>query len=111
MLRAYGHQNIVSVDIGDDKLASATAAGATQFINSSRGEPAKPIKEAVGDPVLSVIDSVNNSKTATMLNRPVGKGAVWVQVGVMGGSVEFSLVANIFKGLTVHSNIIGTLDI
>jgi alcohol dehydrogenase/propanol-preferring alcohol dehydrogenase len=110
MLKAYGHQNIISVDIGDDKLAAATQAGATQVINSSRGDPAQAILKAVGGPVLSVIDFVNNSKTAAMLNGLVGKGAIWVQVGVMGGSVEFSLVGNIFKGLTVYSNITGTLD-
>ena len=110
MLKAYGHQNIISVDIGDDKLASASKAGATKVINSSQGDPAKAITEAVGGPVLSVIDFVNSTKTATMINGLVGKGAKWVQVGVMGGSLEVSLVGNIFKGLTIYSNITGTLS-
>jgi alcohol dehydrogenase/propanol-preferring alcohol dehydrogenase len=110
MLKAYGHRNIISVDIGDDKLAAATQAGATQVINSSHGDPAQAILKAVGGPLLSVIDFVNNSKTAAMLNGLVGKGAIWVQVGVMGGSVELSLVGNIFKGLTIYSNITGTVD-
>ena len=110
VLTALGHRNIVSVDIGDDKLEAASKAGASQTINSSRGDAAEAIRQAVGGPVLSVIDFVNNSKTASMLNGLVGKGAIWVQVGVMGGSVELSLVANIFKGLTIHSNITGTRE-
>jgi alcohol dehydrogenase/propanol-preferring alcohol dehydrogenase len=44
------------------------------------------------------------------VNSLVAKGAKWVQVGVMGGSIEMSLVANIFKGLTIYSNITGNLD-
>ena len=107
VLRALGHRNIISVDITDEKLKTAAKAGATQTINSSAGDPAEAIRAAVGGPVLSVIDFVNNCKTAALLNGLVGKGAIWVQVGVMGGSLELSLVANIFKGLSIHSNITG----
>jgi propanol-preferring alcohol dehydrogenase len=110
ILKAYGHRNIISVDIGDDKLAAAKAAGASEVVNSSDENPGGAITKAVGGPVLSVIDFVNNSKTAAMINGLVGKGAIWVQVGIMGGSVELSLVSNIFKGLTIYSNITGTVQ-
>ena len=108
MLRAYGHKNIISVDISDDKLATATKAGATKVVNSSCQDPSKAILEATGGPVIAVIDFVNNSKTAAMVNGLVAKGAKWVQVGVMGGSIELSLVANIFRGLSIFSNITGS---
>ncbi|SMQ55996.1 unnamed protein product [Zymoseptoria tritici ST99CH_1A5] len=65
-LRAYGHRNIISVGIGDDKLAAASKAGATTVINSSQGDPAKAITEACGGPVLSVVDFVNNSEATAI---------------------------------------------
>ena len=109
MLKAYGHKAIVSVDIDDEKVAVAAAAGATQTVNSSRPDAAEAILTATGGPVIAVIDFVNSSKTAAMVNGMLAKGAKWVQVGVMRGSIELSLVGNIFRGLTIYSNIMGNL--
>lgn len=109
VLKSYGHKSIISVDINDAKLADAAAAGATKTVNSAGADPAKDILEATGGPVIAVIDFVNSSGTANLVNGLIAKGAKWVQVGVMGGSIELSLVANIFKGLTIYSNITGDL--
>ena len=110
VLKSYGHQNIVIADISDDKLATAKIAGASKTVNTSGPEPAKAILEATGGLLIAVVDFVNSSATAAMVNGLVAKGAKWVQVGVMGGSLELSLVANIFKGLTIYSNITGNLE-
>ncbi|KAM0187502.1 hypothetical protein ACHAPI_011137 [Fusarium lateritium] len=109
ILKAYGHENIVSVDINDDKLADAAAAGATGTVNTSGDSASQEILAATNGPVIAVIDFVNSGKTAKMVHGLVAKGAKWVQVGVMGGSLEMSLVANIFKGLTIYSNVTGNL--
>lgn len=110
ILKALGHETIVSIDINDTSLAAATAAGATKTVNTSGVSANEAILAATGGPVIAVIDFVNNSHTATMVNGLVAKGAKWVQVGVMGGSMEVSLVGNIFKGLTIYSNITGNLE-
>jgi len=112
VLKSYGHNNIVSTDISDDKLAIARAAGATQVVNTARSgsAAAQDILAATNGPVIAVIDFVNSSGTASLVNGLVAKGAKWVQVGVMGGSLELSLVGNIFKGLTIYSNITGNLE-
>lgn len=110
VLKSFGHKEIVAADISEDKLAAAAAAGATQTVNSSGPSASKDILKATNGPVIAVIDFVNSSATANLVNGLVAKGAKWVQVGVMGGSVELSLVANIFKGLTIYSNITGNLD-
>lgn len=110
VLKAKGHRNIVIADIADDKLAAALAAGATSTVNISGSTASQDILGATNGPVIAVIDFVNNSATASMINGLVAKGCKWVQVGVMGGSIEMSLVANIFKGLTIHSNITGNLE-
>ena len=107
MLQAYGHKTIISVDLGDDKLEAAKKAGATAVVNSTTADPAKDIMTAAGGPVLAVIDFVNISKTATMVQSILAKGAKWVQVGVMGGQVEISLVGMILKGTTILGNLTG----
>ncbi|OQU97188.1 hypothetical protein CLAIMM_03162 [Cladophialophora immunda] len=111
VLKSYGHKNIVSTDISDEKLAVARAAGATKTVNTANsGSATQDILAATNGPVIAVIDFVNNSTTASLVNSLIAKGAKWVQVGVMGGSIELSLVANIFKGLTIYSNITGNLE-
>ncbi|GAB7352391.1 hypothetical protein MBLNU459_g2824t2 [Dothideomycetes sp. NU459] len=110
VLKSYGHKYIVSADISDSKLTAAAAAGATKTVNTSAPSAARDILEATGGPVIAVIDFVNSSGTASLVNGLVAKGAKWVQVGVMGGSIQMSLVGNIFKGLTIFSNITGNLD-
>lgn len=110
VLKAFGHKNIVSADIDDKKLSAAAAAGATKTVDTSSKTAVDDILAATNGPVIAVIDFVNNSATAKMVYSVVAKGAKWVQVGVMGGSIELSLVGNIFKGLTIYSNITGNLQ-
>ncbi|KAG7051061.1 alcohol dehydrogenase [Colletotrichum scovillei] len=88
VLKAFGHKSVIATDITDEKLNAAAAAGATKTVNISGPSATKDILAATNGPVIAVIDFV----------------------GVMGGSVEFSLVANIFKGLTIFSNITGNLE-
>lgn len=110
VLKALGHRCIISADLSDEKLAAAATAGATNTVNTSNASAIQDVLAATGGPVLAVIDFVNNSATASMVSNLVAKGAKWVQVGVMGGQIELSLVANIFKGLSIFSNITGNLD-
>lgn len=110
VLKAFGHNFIVSADINDDKLAGAAAAGATKTVNTAGSSALEDILAATNGPVIAVIDFVNTSSTAKMVSGLVAKGAKWVQVGVMGGSVELSLVANILKSLTIYSNYVGNID-
>jgi alcohol dehydrogenase, propanol-preferring len=110
VLKAFGHRSIVAGDISDEKLATAIAAGATKAVKTTGESASELILQATNGPVLAVIDFVNSSSTARLVNGLVAKGARWVQVGVMGGSIELSLVGNIFKGLTIYSNITGNLE-
>ncbi|KAI1615926.1 alcohol dehydrogenase [Exophiala viscosa] len=110
VLKAFGHECIISADIDDKKLVAATAAGAIKTVNTSGPSAAKDILAATNGPVIAVIDFVNSSSTANLVNGITAKGAKWVQVGVMGGSIELSLVGNIFKGLTIYANITGNLE-
>ena len=107
MLRALGHEHIISVDVRDDQLEVAKTVGALKVVNSSEGDAAKAILEAADGPVLAVIDFVNNSKTAPVAMAILGKGGKWIQVGVMGGWMKLPLVVPIFKGLSIFGILTG----
>jgi alcohol dehydrogenase, propanol-preferring len=108
MLRALGHQVIISVDISADKCAAAVKAGAKVAVDGAGNDPAKEVKAAAGGPVQAVLDFVNSSTTAQPALGMLAKGGKMVQVGVMGGELKPSLVGLIFKAVTIMGNNTGT---
>ena len=110
MLKALGHKNILSVDITPEREAAVLEAGAAKYIHGSGPELSKQILNATGGPVLGVIDFVNNSQTAQTGYGLLDKGGRMVQVGVMGGELNISLVGNIFKAATIMGNNTGNLE-
>lgn len=109
MLRALGHQKIISVDISADKRAAALKAGATVAVDgSARDTTTEGVLAAAGAPILGVIDFVNNSQTAALAYGILVKGGKMVQVGVMGGELNLSLVGLIFKAVTIMGNNTGS---
>jgi len=110
VLRAMGHHNIVSVDVSDEKLSAASKAGARSVVNTATSEdPTKAILAVTGGPVVNLIDFVNSSKTASLVLGVLGKGAKWVQVGLMGGSLELPLAAVILRAITIYGNLTGNV--
>lgn len=109
MLRALGHRSIISSDISAEKREAALEAGATAVIDALSKSAAQDVLDVAGGPVLGAIDFVNNSSTAAMSYASIGKGGKMVQVGVMGGELNLSLVSLIFKGATIMGNNTGNL--
>ena len=101
MLRALGHQKIISIDINAEKQEAAMKLGATTTVDGTRASAAEDILAAAGGPVFGVLDFVNNSKTASLALEVLGKGGKMVQVGVMGGELKLSLVDLVLKAVTV----------
>ena len=109
MLRAMGHEAIISVDISAEKRAAAWANGATQVVDGSRADLAAAIIEAAAGPVFAAIDFVNGSATARGAHDALAKGGRMVQVGVFGGELTLSLVGLIFRATTIMGSNTGTL--
>ena len=109
MLRALGHRKIVSLDIGEEKLEAARAAGATDTVDSKGEGAVQQVLRVAGGPVLACIDFVNGSKTAALAFGVLAKGGKMVQVGVMGGELNLSLVGMIFKAATIMGNNTGNV--
>jgi alcohol dehydrogenase/propanol-preferring alcohol dehydrogenase len=109
VLKALGHKNIISVDVSEEKLQGALAAGATKAVNG-RGEDASArILEAAGGPVLAVIDLVNGSATAAAAFAVLRKGGKLVQVGLFGGELRVPLPIMAIRALTLQGSYVGNV--
>lgn len=107
MLKALGHEKIISADITEQKRQAALDAGATAVVDSTVAEPAKAAIEAAGEPFFGVLDFVNTSETAQFALGSLNKGGKMVAVGILGGELNVSLVSLIFTAKTIMGNITG----
>ncbi len=109
MLRALGHEAIVSVDVSEPKRAAALEAGATAVVDGTAADVTGAIVKAAGGPVLGVIDFVNGSATARFALDTLAKGGRMVQVGVFGGELTLSLIGLIFRASAIMGSNTGSV--
>jgi len=107
VLKALGHQAIVSVDISEEKRQDALKAGATQVVDGSGEGVADRIIAACGGPVEAVIDLVNGTSTAAFGFAALRKGGKLIQVGLFGGELTLPLPMMAMRGLTVQGSYVG----
>lgn len=107
MLKAFGHRNIISVDMSAEKLEAAKAEGASVTVLGGEGVSAR-ITEAAGGPVAAVIDFVNISSTAQSAMDVLMKGGKLILVGVSGGELTLSLAGMVFRAITVQGTLMGS---
>jgi propanol-preferring alcohol dehydrogenase len=92
LARAVTKARIVIVDIDEKKLAEAKRLGAHEAVNSGSGDPVKAVKDLTsGLGAESVIDFVNNPRTAPNSINMLRKRGKLVMVGLFGGSLELNL--------------------
>jgi alcohol dehydrogenase/propanol-preferring alcohol dehydrogenase len=107
VLKAMKHRNIVVVDIGAEKRANATKAGATKTVDGSGDDVTARIVEACGGQPLAVIDLVNGTATARFAFDALRKGGKLVQVGLFGGELTLALPLMAIRALTVQGSYVG----
>ena len=108
MLRALGHENIVSLDLSPAKGTAALAAGASRFVHGSGKEAIRQIQSEAG-PVFAAIDFVGARGTAAVAMAVLTKGGKLVLVGVHGGELTLSIAGAIFKAQSVHGSLTGSI--
>ncbi len=108
MLKALGHENIISVDIAADKREAALDAGATAVIDGAAPNLTQAIVAAAGKPVRAVMDFVGNDATARAGFDTLAKGGKFIAVGVSGGEITLSLSGMVFRGLSVEGSLTGS---
>jgi propanol-preferring alcohol dehydrogenase len=92
LAKATTNARIAIVDIDENKLVEAKRLGADEIINSATGDPVKGVKEVTdGLGAETVIDFVNNGKTAPNSLNMLRKRGRLVMVGLFGGSLELNL--------------------
>ena len=109
VLKALKHQNIVVVDVSEEKRRAALAAGASKVVDGTGegAEVTKRITDAAGGSVLAVIDLVNGTATARFAFDALRKGGKLVQVGLFGGELSLPLPLMAIRALTVQGSYVG----
>lgn len=109
MLRAFGHQKIVAVDIGAAKLTAAQNAGATATLDAREDGAAARLKEITGGALYGALDFVGAANTAELAVGALRKGGKLVLVGLFGGEIRLSIAAAILRAVTVQGSHLGSV--
>jgi propanol-preferring alcohol dehydrogenase len=109
VLRALGHANIVSVDVGHDKRMAALAAGASRVVDGVGEDVGARVLEGSG-PVAAVLDFVGSDATVATAMAILPKAGTLVLVGVGGGELTLSVAGTIFKAQTIQGSLTGTIQ-
>jgi D-arabinose 1-dehydrogenase-like Zn-dependent alcohol dehydrogenase len=109
MLRAFGHEKILSVDIDGVKLKTAVAAGATATLNGHDVDSAQKLKSLTGGALFGAVDFVGSSDTANLALAALRKGGKLVLVGLFGGEIQLSIASTILRAITVQGSHLGSV--
>ena len=108
MLRAMGHERIVSCDIDASKFEAARAAGAAETFNPADADtPAKLL--ALPGGVYGTVDLVGATQTAQVAMTALRKGGRYIMVGLYGGEIVLSMVGTVQRALTVQGSYVGNV--
>lgn len=110
MLRALGHERIVSIDIDATKLRAAQAAGATVVLNSRESDAAQRLKQSTGGALYGAVDFVGASETGNLALSALRKGGKLILVGLFGGEISLSIAGTILRAITVQGSHLGSVE-
>ncbi|MBL28864.1 MAG: alcohol dehydrogenase [Rhodospirillaceae bacterium] len=107
----YLEQELIAVDVDDEKLAAAKEAGATHLINSKTTDAVAKIKELTGGAGAgAVVDFVASGPTTRLGLDAVRKGGKHIAVGLYGGDVTVSTALFPMRALTLRGSYVGNLQ-
>lgn len=109
VLRAFGHERIVAVDIGEEKLAAACSAGATATLDGLAPDAPRALAALTQDALYGAVDFVGSAATAQLALGALRKGGRLVLVGLFGGELPLSIGATILRAATVQGSHLGSV--
>src|ERR1051325_7351896 len=109
LLRAFGHEKIVAVDIDLAKLTVAQNAGAAATVDGREDGAARRLKEITGGALYGALDFVGAAGTAELALGAFRKGGKLVLVGLFGGEVHLSIAPPIPGHAAVQGSHLGSL--
>lgn len=105
---AYGINPIV-IDIDDQKLAVAKAAGASEVINSTNPDAAEKLMELTGGGPNAVVDFVGAEASVNFGYNLLAKGGTYVIVGLFGGQITLPLPMQVLMSKSLVGSYVGSL--
>ena len=109
MLRALGHEQIVSVDIDDVKLTAALAAGASNTLNTRKSDAQRTLKDITHGALYGAVDFVGSGETADLALSTLRKGGKLILIGLFGGEIKLSIASTILRAITVQGSHLGSV--
>jgi D-arabinose 1-dehydrogenase-like Zn-dependent alcohol dehydrogenase len=110
MLRAFGHERIVSVDIDATKLKAAETAGAVATINAAESDAAAKLKQITLGALYGAVDFVGSTETAQVAFGALRKGGKLVLVGLFGGEIPLSIGSTILRAIAIQGSHLGSVE-
>jgi D-arabinose 1-dehydrogenase-like Zn-dependent alcohol dehydrogenase len=109
MLRALGHEHIISVDIDPSKFPAAREAGAAATVDARESDAADKLRHIAGGPLYGAVDLVGSAPTASLALAVLRKGGRLIVVGLFGGEIPLSLVLVVQRALSIIGSSVGTV--
>lgn len=107
VLKALGHEAIITIDATAAKREAALAEGASHFVTADAQASAEVVRLAGGKPA-AVVDFVNNGETATLAFDLLRKGGTMVQVGLFGGELAVPLPLLTMQVIRIQGSLTGS---
>ena len=109
VLRLMGGRGAVVLDIDPKKRQAALQGGALAAIDPAAPDADAQVRQAVGGPVLFVLDLVGGVATVSQGFRLLDKGGQLLLVGLLGGAMTLSLPVLATKAATLQGCYVGNL--
>lgn len=102
--KAFGASQIIAVDVRDDKLEAAMRMGATDVVNSSRGEAVKDVRALTGGLGVDVaFEALGRPETFLQALEVLRDGGRMVGVGIAAGkaAAQIPITHLVRRGLRI----------
>lgn len=104
---AMGYENIVAVDIDDDKLAATQEMGAREIINSRNENALEQLQAITAGKLHAVVDTFGSEETSQLAINTLAKAGRYLIVGQAGGDFKMPIVWLPQRALTVRGSHVG----
>jgi propanol-preferring alcohol dehydrogenase len=108
ILRMMGGMGAVVIETDPARRAAALAAGAIAAIDPAEADAAQQVGNAVGQPILAILDLVGNTRSVSNALGLVGRMGKIVVVGLMGGDINLPIPMLPSRALTLQGSYIGS---
>ncbi|MBT3400192.1 MAG: zinc-binding dehydrogenase, partial [Rhodospirillaceae bacterium] len=105
----YIANEMIVVDVDEEKLAAAREAGADHTINPLREDARAEIAKLTTAGAGAVVDFVANTETASLGIDCIRRGGSYIAVGLYGGRIDIPSLSLPTRDIALRGSYVGTL--